>query len=183
MITPLCIFNKAFSKDGPTDKFLIEAAEKNTNKVQSFATTVLYGEFMGCRDCNEKLTISNYLKDIFAVLFNQPPPPKKPKPKTGSDADDAQNEDQGSVGIMVHYIMLSVMLMDRDRFISTDSLDGDRFISTDSPEINNYLIQDDVRKKTWTLRCIVMWCALQILHCNWKLSTNFEYARHHVDYV
>ena len=176
------LFNHAFVSGGSTDQFLNHVADpsnnKNFSKVNETARIILNDAFMGCRDCNEKMSISDYVQEIFVMLFGQEPPAKKRKSErpgvpSGITTIDHEGHD-GRVEIMVHYIMLSGMLKQEDR-----EGDGSEFFIKVHPGEN----ENDVRKKTWTLRFLMMWCALQILYCNWKLSTNFEYARHHVDYI
>jgi hypothetical protein len=42
---------------------------------------------------------------------------------------------------------------------------------------------EGVRRKTWLLKCIMMWCSLQILFCNWKMAVLYDGLRHHTHYI
>jgi len=77
----------------------------------------------------------------------------------------------------MHYLMLGGLLNDTE----IGSLPpGDQIRS---PNHGSFNITDDERKKSWSLRCVMMWCALQILFCKWTISGTSIKIRHHVEYI
>ena len=46
-----------------------------------------------------------------------------------------------------------------------------------------YKITDQHSKNTWTLKYIIMWCAIQILLCQWSMANTHQDVHHHTIYI
>lgn len=151
-------------KDGSTTADFLSSVIRNgynLSAVKKVRDELLTSVFMGCKDCNQKMSISEYIGTLFELVFQIKPPTKK------KDAERAES----SVEVMMHYIMLNGVLNSND----SHELSADQQVM--------FEVRDEDKLRTWSLRYIMMWCALQILFCNWKISMNYQGARHHVDYI
>ena len=136
--------------------------------------------FPGCTDCNSHMTISKLIETLFDQLFpsdayisrfpapaapvQNPPIYQRPKNKFRK----SRKKKEFDVEEMIHYLMLSGML----------KADGDVHSDT-----FNFSIADEGRKKTWTLKYIIMWCALQIIFCQWNIKQTAMSIGHHRNYM
>ena len=136
--------------------------------------------FPGCTDCNSHMTISKLIETLFDQLFpsdayisrfpapaapvQNPPIYQRPKNKFRK----SRKKKEFDIEEMIHYLMLSGML----------KADGDVHSDT-----FNFSIADEGRKKTWTLKYIIMWCSLQIIFCQWNIKQTAMSIGHHRNYM
>lgn len=154
------------------------------NFVQSEgALNRLRGVFAGCKDCNSKMTINNYTRDLFGLVF----PSNSFRQRQSTDASavggDAETEPgakkrkreqyAANFGMddCIRYLMLSGLLRD-DELCQTNGAYNGKF-NVSAPE----------RRKSWQFRVVLIWCQLQILFCIWKLSSLDDLFEHHVGYI
>ena len=120
----------------------------------------IFGEFAGCADCNNKMTIAKYVRAVFELAFN-PRGYTVSKNRGGLTSKDTH--------ALVYYIMLSGVATAAMVDVATSKI----ITAPASPFL----------KQTWTLRFIMMWCALQILFCLWHVNSTPVDVRHHMDYL
>ena len=97
------------------------------------------------------------VKDVNPSMFGADDEPAKPK-----KAKDFNTEE------MMHYLMLGGMVQDDD---------------VQGGDSRCFTVRDEERKKSWTLRYIMMWCALQIMFCQWNLNRTGVGIKHHRSYM
>ena len=130
--------------------------------------------FAGCKDCNGKMTINEYIPKLFNLVYNTGMYSKKTGVVRDTAADERRRprrkdeyserfDEEGSV----HYLLLSGMVKKAD-------------IQKDGGKFN---ISDLNRRKTWSFDFIVCWCQLQILLSLWKWASVPSEFGHHVDYI
>jgi len=196
------VFELAFRHGSSTDLLLDRIARLNDGTVLQAPSLHMFvkGTFMGCVDCNAKMTISEYIEPLFGMLFSEdmysPKSRKKKKSKDASplstsdpmnDTDSTITVEAGSrpskrtptadgfdTEIMLHYIMLSGLVKTDDR-VDNHSNPG--------PNERYFRIPDPRRRRVWVLKCIMMWCSLQILFCSWKMAGLYDGLRHHTNYI
>jgi hypothetical protein len=157
------IFANAFRPGSSMDVFIqahfhpgqngIVAA--NLGAVRSLSENMMNSTFAGCVDCNKVMSFPN-LKPaghIYAIFEALFPTAR---------ADDFDIE------TMTHYIMLCGALDRRDLVQVGTKI--------------NFKIHDS-KKDSWCFRYITMWCALQILLCQWHIAETRDEQRHHLDYI
>jgi hypothetical protein len=145
--------------------------------------------FMGCADCNQKMTISEFIGPLFSLLFSEdtytPSPKSRRKKRVQEVADDLDTTlEQGKKRspkadgftdeMMLHYIMLRGLLKVDDEDKSRGGGDTRQ---------KYFKVSDPRRLRAWLLKCIMMWCSLQILFCSWKMAALFDGKRHHTNYI
>ena len=145
-------------------------------KVVNVLAVKLFRFFAGCQDCNQKMSLKKVLPVIFDLAFPEllaapapaprasirgragarpPSPPRRPSAERFFKAEE-----------MIHYLMLSGVLGDGEE------VHGDQF-----------RVRDEWRRRTWPLRYIMMWCALQILFAMWMIEKTDPQIRHHRSYI
>ena len=144
----------------------------NWNSIATLARQ-MFKFFPGCADCNGQMTVTRYIVELFDLIFlscldAQPLPPalagiralplRRRSVKLRPSA--IFNTEQ-----MVHYLMLGGVLRDNE-------VTGFEF-----------KVDDPNRKNTWTMRYIMMWCALQILSCMWIIKKTHVSIKHHRTYI
>ena len=155
------IFSSAFS-DTSSDLFtLIDTAGTETKIFNSSKCDKvfqkMFGLFAGCRDCNSKMTINEFTKHLFSLVYKG----------VGVSTRDNSIDDEGRI----YYLMLSGL-------VKTDDIDPGEgcFTIHEADHINK-------RKRSWRFNVIVIWCQLQILFCLWKWSSTPAQFGHHVDHI
>ena len=140
----------------------------------------LFGVFACCKDCNSKMTINAYTKDLFDLVF----PPELYHKKQGlfdagvSDTTGSKRPRRDEFAAKfdtdncVSYLMLSGLL-------SEDELGKDAMGAFDG----QYSVSIKARRETWQFRVVFIWCQLQILFCQWKRSSLDIPFEHHVGFV
>ena len=169
------VFSKVVS--GPLKDYLGGLATNQLNcnwKVVNVLAVKLFYFFAGCQDCNQKMSLRNALPEIFDLAFpditpleevvqrggirgggRPAPPPKRLPVGKFFDAEE-----------MAHFLMLSGML-DRETEVNGIS----------------FQVKDKWRQTTWSLRYIMMWCALQILFSMRMIEGTDRQIRHHRVYI
>lgn len=155
--------------------------DPNSNwNVITLLAVKMFRFFPGCVDCNSHMTISKPVKTLFDQLFpvgetyisREDPAEEeeieetmmetaeKRKPRGKKKTKNFNTEE------MMHYLMLSGMVQNHDM-------------------VNKYTfnIREQNRKNTWTLKYIMMWCALQIVLCQWNMHKTGKTIRHHRFYI
>lgn len=150
--------------------------------------------FSGCTDCNSNMTISKLIVKLFDASF----PSSTYTPRTPAVAQPERNvymfenrpknpkratrkKDEFDIEEMVHYLMLSGMLEIGDhRPVMKRDAQG-RQIEDYNKKMFCVGREDD--KKTWTLRYIMMWCAFQIVFCQWSIKFTSNMIKHHRNYI
>lgn len=136
-----------------------ESGAYNQDAVKQTASAIFNGEFAGCVDCNNKMTIANYVGNIFEMAFYRYYAKARSQNSATLHAEDH-----------LHFIMLTGVLKTGDVF----SRDGGYWFG---------IRPEDTRKKTWMLKYITMWCALQVLFCLWHIGDMSDDVRHHGEYL
>lgn len=194
------VFELAFKHDSSTMVLLNRIFGMGDNIIAPMGHLQLFvkGTFMGCVDCNSKMTISEYIEPLFELLFGETtydPVPKKAKKKKDDAAgssdqmhdSDATTLPTGSqprkrtpqtdgfdTEIMLHYIMLCGLVETGDREFSPPNPDSrERY----------FKLTNIPRRRLWLLKCIMMWCSLQIMFCSWKMAALYDGLRHHTNYI
>ena len=175
------IFSVAVSNPKFNDYIRNALEDDNSNwKMITILAVKMFRFFPGCTDCNSHMTISKLIETLFDQLFpsdtyvsrfpapdapvQNPPIHQRPKNKFRK----SRKKKEFDVEEMIHYLMLSGML----------KADGDVHSDT-----FNFSIADEGRKKTWTLKYIIMWCALQIIFCQWNIKQTAMSIGHHRNYM
>ena len=139
--------------------------------------TVVNETFMGCVDCNNKMTIPEFIEPLFSMLF----PPDTYEPMAGGKRKKKNKQQDQPVSpreagfdseMMMHYLMLCGVLKIGNKY-PVDTGDGQK----------QFHVPDKNERDTWLLRYLMMWCCLQIQFSNWKMASLYKGIRHHSDYV
>lgn len=167
---------------GVLDELIPTNASFTFEKSQSFLKKLLSRRFPGCVDCNSKMTNLDFIEPLFATMFpNETYSPKRRSTNSGltrsttrtRPATRTPKTDGFSSEMMLHYIMLSGLL-------SLRNLTGTPAELVTKPY---YKIIGFKQQNSWLLKCIMMWCSLQIIFCNWKMASLYSGVRHHSDYI
>lgn len=146
--------------------------DENSNwvEVNRFAENINTGtkKFAGCSDCNGRMTITKDIHLLFEETF------QKGAFDREKDANDPplnvfENEPQKKTDNELHYLILGGLL---EQPISRER--NGRWV---------FEIQDEGRRKSWTFRCVIMWCALNILFCMRHIKQTNQAIGHHVFYI
>jgi hypothetical protein len=188
------LFSEALGSEASTSLLLreISSAGNVIRGALAELQTFVKEFFMGCKDCNMKMTISEFVGPLFVLIFSEDtytPSPKSKRikhvPVAEDDPDPDSTPEQGKKRspkadgftdeMMLHYVMMRGLLRvgDEDRETPIDPKDPQRF----------FKVGDDDRLLTWLLKCIMMWCSLQILFCSWKMAALFDGRKHHTNYI
>ena len=133
--------------------------------------------FAGCKDCNMKMSLQKTLHEIFDLAFPDivPLPPARVVRvgiRGGANVDDAGGPAPSAAKLfksedLAHYLMLSGVLNAREVTLDRQT----------------FKVSDPWRTKTWSLRYIMMWCALQILFGMQIICKTDRQIRHHRSYI
>ena len=186
------LFSEALGPRAPTSLLLRDIGSDGDVIRGSLAElqTFVKEFFMGCADCNQKMTISEFVGPLFGLIFSEDtytPSPKsrrvKHVPVAEDDPDPDSTPEQGKKRspkadgftdeMMLHYVMMRGLLRVGDEDTARDPRDPQRF----------FKVAEDDRLLTWLLKCIMMWCSLQILFCSWKMAALFDGRKHHTNYI
>jgi len=174
------IFSVAVSNPKFNDYIRNALEDDNSNwKMITILAVKMFRFFPGCTDCNSHMTISKLIETLFDQLFpsdtyvsrfpapdapvQNPPIHQRPKNKFRK----SRKKKEFDVEEMIHYLMLSGMLK----------------AGIDVQNISRFSIADLDRRKTWTLKYIIMWCALQIIFCQWNIKQTAGSIGHHRNYM
>ena len=150
------------------------------NFLRSERTLVrLLSVFAGCKDCNSKMTINLYTRELFDLVF---PPSFYKRKHTPSNPDASDNPgpkkrryDEYSAKFETDncfaYLMLSGLLCENELVNEGGTYNG------------YFTVSEKERRETWQFRVIFIWCQLQILFCRWRLSSLNDLFEHHVGYI
>jgi hypothetical protein len=199
------LFEQAFDADSSTSVLLnrvVHTCGADISGAVADLHLFVKKTFMGCVDCNIKMTISEFIERLFGMLFHDTMYDAAPKKgnKKAADHTSFEMDNAGSIydssasttpipgvskqkkltpraygfdsEMMLHYIMLCGLLKTGDQLPHRPGRNSRHFKIVESSA-------DEVRRKTWLLKCIMMWCSLQILFCNWKMAVLFDGLRHH----
>jgi len=178
------LFNRVFfDVDSSTNKLVEEITKNCPNLPASFdkLKTLINSTFPGCVDCNSKMTILDFIQPLFAMIY---------PPDTYSSRTEAENYPGSTQEItntreitrtttkkgfnnemMLHYIMLCGLSKTENR----KNIEGSAYPM--------YEFKPPEAKRSWQLKCIIMWCSLQILFCDWKMAKLFKGVLHHSNYI
>jgi hypothetical protein len=194
------LFEQAFRPDSTTSVLLDNICSMDQEIVGQLGTLQQFvqGFFMGCSDCNSRMTISEFVGPLFELIFSDStyaPAPGRGRKKRGQvgedrrgDGDDedvadtpsgrAKKRSPAADGftdeMMLHYVMLRGLLNAGDQCHD---------YSNARPEERYFKVGEKKRRDAWLLKCIMMWCSLQILFCSWKMAALFDGKRHHTNYI
>jgi hypothetical protein len=172
------IFGSAF-EEGSLINGLLDELVKDDGDVQRLIlplqTKFVNETFMGCVDCNGRMTVSDFVGDLFDMVF----PSDTYEPAMRATANKPRNPraDGFTTEAMIHYIMLGGLMNDTCRVSS--------YLGSYRPENNElkFNIRDEKQRRHWFLKYLMMWCALQIQFCSWKMGSLYDGLRHHSDYI
>jgi hypothetical protein len=156
----VCLEKSIFKlTDGGTKLF--DYIKKPINQA-SFDAAIrrLFTVFPGCKDCNGKMTVNEFIEPIFNLLF-----PKSTYSKKSVADARATFDNEGRVC----YLMLSGLLAEQTELIAV----GD----------GSFRIATHERRISWRFRVMLVWCQLQILFCMWKWASLPTLFGHHVGYI
>ena len=144
-----------------TDAFMrrVLGDRYNERAIPRLAENIFKGKFAGCADCNNQMTIADYLRHVFDLIFEGTYNMARGSTIRKNNLDEC-----------IHFIMLTGVLERGD--IVRNGLE-DPFFPLPSSE----------RQRTWTLKYVLMWCALQILFCKWHIVSMPLGIRHHQAYL
>ena len=146
---------------------LINSFTLNHAGIQGVVSLVKTKFFVGCRDCNSCMTFINETRNLFRMIFFPALDVSIHERKVNTLINTAFNTI--STETAVHYIMLSGIIF-RDEHVN-DRLN------------NTFEIISAQERKTWQLRYVLVWCALQILMSLWKFYGMDKKIGHHKSYV
>ena len=160
--------------DGVSDFVASDYTKKRMEYfTQNRVFETLSNVFSGCKDCNQKMTLSDYIFgffDLYVPNYNEDTQKKR------KGADDAQPKtDRGrkmDKETQMYYILLSGMI--RKEQLIPPGTDGNNYFKISVSEGDQL---------TWPFRYVILWCLYQILFAEWadgELKLEF---RHHLSYI
>ena len=144
----------------------------------SLVLNLIIKTFPGCRDCNQKMTVSKFIWPLFKCLM---PSEDAQIGQVGRKRKPARRNVNRKMlkpiikgrlpnEKMLFYILLGGMLDKKDVIKETE---------------NNYVfsVVDNSRRLSWRFRFVIMWSLIQILLSAWEGTTISNVFRHHISYV
>ena len=158
------IFCDAFGSEGVMYN-LLRSRNLNHGKISDLVTKMKHEFFVGCRDCNASMTISDHARSLFRLIFF-------PSTYSGDRLSLLKRDKilktfkKINMESIIHYITLSGVLYREDHI-----------------EDMYFRVEDKLHRDTWQMRYIFTWCLLQVLMCLWKFYETDPIIGHHKSYI
>lgn len=142
----------------------------------SLVVSLIAKTFPGCRDCNQKMTVSKLIEPLFMCLIPMQDTQEVARRPRAIKRKLVVRKFVPEKGVkipnetMLYYIMLGGMLDKND-------------IITETPDSYCYTIVDRDRCLSWKFRFVLLWCLIQILFSVWEGETIGKVFKHHISYV